>query len=201
MKSTRQRMIDYLQRRQLASAVDISHALHLTAADIRHHLTILSDEGVVNIVSERSSSGRGRPTALYQLAKQAQANNLNGLTSALLLETQASVPDIEQHAFNKRLAQRLAGSSYSPVRNPTQRFLQAVQHLNQMNYQARWEAHSDTPQVIITHCPYASVLSEHPEVCQIDVELLSVLLASPVKQIACHQLNPQGVPQCIFVQK
>ena len=201
MKSTRQRLTEYLQRRQFASAVDISHALHLTAADIRHHLSILEFEGVVEVVSQRPASGRGRPTSLYQLSRQALSNNLDGLSNALLAETRQFVPEVEREAFNKRLAQRLVGEGYQTVRNPSQRFVNAIHFLNQKNYQARWEARSDAPQVIFSHCPYAAALSDHPELCQIDGHVLSLLLASPIKQTARLQPNPQGYPQCFFTIK
>jgi predicted ArsR family transcriptional regulator len=201
MKSTRQQITEYLLHRQLASAVDMSRALHLTAADIRHHLAILELEGVVAVTSQRPATGRGRPTSLYQLAQQAMSNNLDGLSRALLEESHQTIPEVEQKAFNKRLAQRLVGSNYQPVRNPSQRFVNAIKRLNQMNYQARWEARSDAPQVILSHCPYAVVLPEHPELCQVDAELLGLLLASPAQQTARLQPNPRGIPQCIFVPK
>ncbi len=201
VKSTRQQITDFLSHRQLASAVDMSRALHLTAADIRHHLAILDAEGVIKVTSQRPASGRGRPTSLYQLAWQATSNNLDGLSSALLEETRQSIPEFEQKAFHKRLAQRLVGDGYQPVRNPSQRFVNGVKLLNQMNYQARWEARSDAPQIIFSHCPYAAILPEHPELCQVDAELLSLLLASPIQQTARLQPNLQGIPQCIFIGK
>lgn len=201
VKSTRQRLTEYLQRRQFASAVEISHALHLTAADIRHHLSVLEAEGVVEVISQRPAAGRGRPTSLYQLTRQALSNNLDGLSKALLSETRQFVPEAEREAFNKRLAQRLVGEGYQPTRNPSQRFVNAIHFLNQKNYQARWEARSDTPQVIFSHCPYAAVLPDHPELCQIDGFVLSLLLASPIKQTGRLQPNPQGYPQCFFTLK
>ena len=63
--------MEYLRHRQIASAVDISHALHLTAADIRHHLAILAMEGIVEITGQRSSVGRGRPSEERHEARQA----------------------------------------------------------------------------------------------------------------------------------
>jgi predicted ArsR family transcriptional regulator len=161
----------------------------------------LEDEGVVEVVSQRPATGRGRPASLYQLTRQATLNNLDGLSNALLTETLQIVPDTERETLYKRLAQRLVGDDYQPARNPSQRFVNAIHFLNQKNYQARWEARSDAPQVIFSHCPYAAVLSDHPEMCQIDGHILSMLLASPIKQTARLQPNPQGPPQCFFSSK
>jgi predicted ArsR family transcriptional regulator len=201
VKTTRQRISEFLQRRQRASATELSHALHLTAADVRHHLQILEVEGVVEVAGQRPALRRGRPTLLYQLTRQASLNNLARLSNALLMETYQSIPEPERRNFNKRLAQRLVGDNFQPARNPSQRFVKAVQLLNQMNYQARWEARHDAPLVIFTHCPYADILPGQPELCQLDAELLALLLANPVKQTICSQVNLQGISQCIFAIK
>jgi DeoR family suf operon transcriptional repressor len=190
--------MEYLEHRQLASPGEMSRALHLSSADIRHHLSILEVEGVVDVVRTRQAAGPGRPSSIYQLTRQVMSNNLDGLSRALLEETSHLVPEADQEAFRRRLAQRLVGSEYQPVRNPSQRFVNAVNLLNRKNYQARWEARADAPQVIFSHCPYADVLAEHPEMCKVDEQVLSLLLASPVKQTARLQPNPQGIPQCIF---
>ncbi len=202
--TTRQRIIEYLQRKQTASAGDISRALHLTAADIRHHLSVLESEGVVEVIRKKPTPGRGRPTSIYQLSKQALSHGLAGLSrlsKALLEETRDRLPAEGNEAFWRQVAQRMVSAEYQPVRNPSQRFVNAVQLLNQMNYQARWEARLDSPLVIFSHCPYADILPEHPELCRIDEHLLSLLLASPVHLTIRLQPNPQGVPQCIFAQK
>jgi predicted ArsR family transcriptional regulator len=193
--------MEYLQHRQIATAVEISHALHLTAADIRHHLALLEADGIVEVTSQRPSVGRGRPSSLYQLTRQALSNNLDGLSSALMEELLRSIPEAEQAAFYNRLARRLIDNNYSPARHASQRFLQAVQQLNRMNYQARWEAHADAPQVIFSHCPYAAILPKDPKLCLVDVELLGVLLDSPVNHSARLLPNPQGIPECIFTTK
>ena len=191
--------MDYLLHRQIASAIDIGHALHLTAADIRHHLAILEAEGIVEVTRQRPSIGRGRPSSLYQLTRQASSNNLGGLSSALLVDTLQSIRDTERKVFFNRLARRLIDNHYSPARRASQRYLQAIQQLNRMNYQARWEAHSDAPRVIFSHCPYAVILPEHPELCAVDIELVGILLNSPISQTARLQPNPHGIPECIFI--
>jgi len=73
-----------------------------------------------------------------------------------------------------------------------------IQNLNEMNYQSRWEASPDGPRVILSHCPYASVLAENPELCQMDAVFLSSQLGHSVEQIAKLERGPQGIPNCIF---
>ena len=52
MQHTRQQVVDYLQNNRIASSIEISRALMVTAANIRHHLRILEDTGVVEVVGK-----------------------------------------------------------------------------------------------------------------------------------------------------
>jgi predicted ArsR family transcriptional regulator len=87
MKSTtRQQILEYIQSKEVACAAEISRALHMTAANARHHLSALKDEGVVTVIGQRPSPGRGRPVDLYRLTLPLVRHNLDGLANVLLLE-------------------------------------------------------------------------------------------------------------------
>jgi predicted ArsR family transcriptional regulator len=49
-----------------------------------------------------------------------------------------------------------------------------------MNYHARWEAGAEGPRILFGHCPYAAIVGKHPELCEMDVSLVSQLTARPV---------------------
>jgi predicted ArsR family transcriptional regulator len=198
MKTTRQRILEYLQVKGVATAPDIARALHLTAANIRHHLSILSEEGALEGLGERAIGNRGRPTRLYALSRQTAAHNLDGLAGALLQELVDSTPPQVREHFLKKIAVRLGAQDTPAGRSFTQRLTRAVQRLNEMNYAARWEARPESPRLILGHCPYAAILPEHPELCRMDAALLEELLGSPVSQTARLERNQQGLPQCVF---
>lgn len=196
MKTTRQLILDYLEIKQAASPVDIARALHLTSANIRHHLSILNEEGAVEVIDRRRQERKGRPSRVYALRSRVTTHNLDKLTSALLVEIFLLLLPEERVPFLKRVARRLCPEPRQV--NPSQRFVQAVRSLNNMNYQARWEARADAPRVIFGHCPYASILAEHPELCEMDTFLLERMLGQPVNLIACREKTPQGLRQCVF---
>lgn len=198
MKSSRQRLLEYLQNRRMASTTEMSRALHLTGADIRHHLSIMMREGVVEVISQRPTGGRGRPTQMYGLTQQALQHNLDGLASALLEEIVVTLSQETREVWLRNIACRLMGNNPPSSRNPTQRLFAAINIFNDMHYQARWEAHTDAPRVLFAHCPYAAILPEHPELCKMDMFLLEQMLGQPSLQIAKQEVNPQGIPHCIF---
>lgn len=199
MKSTtRQHILEYIQSKEVACAAEISRALHMTAANARHHLSSLKDEGVVTVIGQRPSSGRGRPVDLYRLTLPLARHNLDGLANALLLELLERTDRQVDDGLLEKLATRLLAEGLPTSKNLTQRLSQAVQRLNRMNYQARWEANVQGPRVIFQHCPYAAIIGGHPEICQMDQLMLKNMLNLPVQQLAKLEMAPSGIPQCVF---
>jgi len=208
MKTSRQRLLEYVQAHRVVTVEDLSRALRMTRANARHHLAILREQRVVDLVGLRPAQGKGRPAQLYSLSEQTQRHNLDHLVSALLQELVLSKPDNVQHSAFRDLAQRMladalpeSGSQGAPPRlhpNLTQRLYTAVRQLNEFNYQARWEAHAMAPRLIFGHCPYAAILPKHPEMCRFDGVLLEEMLGSTVTQTAKLEPDPRGAVHCVF---
>jgi predicted ArsR family transcriptional regulator len=195
MKTSRQRILEFIQKRQVVTASELSQALSMTQANARHHLNILKDQGAIEVVGQRPTPGKGRPALLYSPSTQALGDNLDQLSSALLKE---ALQLISKDDLLQRTARQLAQRAVSPNQNLTQKLYQAVQRLNEMHYHARWEAHADAPRMILGHCPYAAILEEHPEVCQLDAYLLESLLGSDVTQTARLEKGARGMTYCRF---
>ncbi len=75
----------------------------------------------------------------------------------------------------------------------------AVQQLNRLGYQARWEAHASAPRLVLGHCPYAAIIAAHPELCQMDAALLEKLARSPATQAEKLAPDNQGLLHCVFL--
>ncbi len=208
MKTSRQRLFEYIQTHKVVTVKDLSRALRMTQANARHHLAILRDQGVVELIGQRPSTGKGRPAQLYSLSEQSQQHNLDRLVSALLQELLYSQPEDSQDLAMRNLAKRMLKEqpskdvSANPARpvnpNLTQRLYASVRQLNDFNYQARWEAHSEAPVLIFEHCPYATILTEHPEMCHFDALLIEEMLGKETTQTAKLQANRRGTVHCMF---
>ena len=196
MQLTRQQIIDYLQTNRTATPIELSRVLQVTAANIRHHLKQLKQQGLVEVVGIEPVRGRGRPMKLYSLTNSALQRNLEGLASALL-RTLPTDPDLQNEKLSETAA-HLLGDYQAPA-NMHARLNQAVEHLNALQYQAAWEASPSGPRVLLHNCPYALILDEHPELCRMDTALLSQLLAQPAEQTAKLERSPDGTPHCAFI--
>lgn len=201
MKTTRQRILEYLRAHPDSTSAELSRALQVGAADIRYHIAELVKEGPVRTAGFRAQQGRGRPAALYQLSGQEHHDSLAHLTRALLDLAFIPGDPARQENFLRQVAERLAGKPQLGVVSSsglTNRLISAVQRLNELGYQARWEAHAGSPRVILTRCPYAELLDEHPELCRIDAYLLEKMLATPICQTAKLRREAGGGVVCIF---
>ena len=195
--TTRQKILDYLKRNQTASSREVARALRMTAANARHHLGILAADGRVEVVSQRQpppiggQAGRGRPQKVYRLAGTLVGDNLAALADAFLSVANG---EVDMEAVGRRLAG--AGPEGQTL---MRRLTSTVERLNQMHYQARWEAGAEGPRVVLGHCPYAVVIEKHPELCRMDATQLERLLGGEVEQTARLESGAGGRPFCAFV--
>ncbi len=198
MRPTRQQIISMLQSKRSLSVQEISRALHLTPANIRHHLSVLEEEGVIEVASQRKTPGRGRPIQIYTLTQQILAHNLDALASVVLEELTQNNSSNSQNELFTRIASRLAQPEIPANQSLTKRLYLTVQRLNDMHYQARWEAHAEAPRIFLEHCPYAAILPDHPELCQIDAKLLNKFLNHQVILTSKLEKDSRGTVYCLF---
>jgi predicted ArsR family transcriptional regulator len=155
----------------------------LTQADIRHHLVNMVAEGLLTVTGFNRSGHRGRPARQYALTAIATKDNFDILASALLSTCYADLSPPGRVSFLRRVAAVLAGE-LAPSGPLTKRLIHVTGKFNELGYKSRWEAHIDAPRVILERCPFSPLLSQHPELCQLDGYLLETLLGEQVSQLA-----------------
>jgi predicted ArsR family transcriptional regulator len=202
MKTSRQRVLEYVESHRAVTATDIGQALGMTPANARHHLAILQEQGSIKVIGQRRKGGKGRPTQVFGPASQFAGNNLDRLSSALLAEAEQNLNPGAYQDYLKRVANRLiappALDGQRRGAHLSQRLYEAIQQLNKRRYYARWEAHAHAPRLILENCPYKAIIAEHPELCQIDALILEALLDERVVQAAKLATDDRGATACIF---
>jgi predicted ArsR family transcriptional regulator len=160
----------------------------MSTPDVRYHLGVLVTDGRAEIISTRGREGKGRPEKLYAVPRAALGDNLAGLADALLAEAGTKVK-------MEAVAKRFVTGTEIPGQPMTKKLALVVERLNEMNYQARWEAGGEGPRIILGLCPYSAIIERHPELCKMDAAMLSALLERDVEQRA--RLSPF----CVFTMK
>ncbi len=190
MITARQKVLTHLKKTRAASAREIARALKMSAPNVRHHLRILVSDGRLEITSVHQRGGRGRPEKMYSLSQAALGDNLSVLADAFLNGK------INMQIVGERIAQSqgLVGFASQPM---AKRLALLVEKLNEMHYQAHWEAGAEGPRVIFGRCPFAKIIENHPELCKMDAVMLEMSLARPIVRFSKNEMSARGL--CPFV--
>lgn len=195
MKFTRKHILDILNNKGEVTARELSHALRITQADVRHHLGNMQSEGLIVITGLKRDGRRGRPARCYSLASSAHEDNFDLLSSALLSAALENMNLETRSNFLKQVSEKLIGE-FKPRGSLVQRLVESVSQLNSLGYEARWEAHADAPHLILSKCPFSKLYSQHPELKDLDLYLLEYLLNETVTRI--DTTSDQGQNLYIF---
>jgi predicted ArsR family transcriptional regulator len=199
--TARQRVLTYISKQRYASAMETGHALKISAASVRHHLSILVADGRIVLIGVSRNKGRGRPVKVYKLSEKSLGDNLSLLSSALLKNWLEAMPTSKRQSFMRTMAEDLANQIGRPNTNDpiTRRLATLLEKLNEMHYQSRWEAGAEGPRILFAHCPYATIIEKHPELCQMDGYLLGEEMDAKARQLAKIDPKPGGITHCIFL--
>jgi predicted ArsR family transcriptional regulator len=199
MSNSRQKILNYVIEHQSATADELSKVFKVTPANIRHHLSILTQQGSIKVIGQKSDAIRGRPAQIYTSSLQSDQNNLDRLADALLSTILQNCEVNDRELVIGKIVQFMRMDENTEFKNPTSRLYSAIRSLNRMSYQAHWEAHISNPRIILDQCPYRKIIDRHPELCQMDGSLLTSLLGTTVKQVEKLSINPKGLPHCVFL--
>jgi DeoR family suf operon transcriptional repressor len=198
MPNARQRILNYIIEKKSATAEELSKVFKVTPANIRHHLSILIEQGSVVIVGQKAAEHKGRPAQIYSCTQQIKQNNLDQLTEVLLSYAVNHFGQKDLSQLLKSIAGQIVVRFPPDINNPTRRLYSSIRALNRMNYQAHWEAHGEHPRIMLGHCPYSALVEQHPEICQMDRFVLEALLDTAVEQIEKLTNTTKGLTQCVF---
>jgi predicted ArsR family transcriptional regulator len=200
MITARQRVLGYLKKQRSASAAQIGRGLNMSAADVRYHLSIMLGDGRVALISEKRRAGRGRPVKLYGLSEKSLGDNFALLSDAVLGELLNGLSPVKRDGMLNAIAKTLAIQFDTDNLNipMTKQLAIIVDKLNELHYQARWEAGPQGPRILFAHCPYAAIIEKHPELCRMDEFLVGNLMNAKACQLAKIGQPPIGSPYCVF---
>lgn len=191
MTPSRQKILTHLKKTRTASAREIARALKLSAPNVRHHLSVLCSDGRVEMTNIHNREGRGRPEKVYSLSATALGDNLSALAEAVLTVA-GSALSWEAVAGLILDDRQFAGQSMN------KRLPLMIEKLNEMHYQARWEAGAGGPRILFGRCPYARVIEGQPDICKMDIALLQNVLGRDVSVLKKNETPGKGTCPFIF---
>src|SRR3990172_4412743 len=178
MQSTRQQMLEYLQRHGRATVKELGQLLGLTSTGIRQHLTVLERDGLVEAREER---GRvGRPTLVYSLTEKADGlfpKTYDLLATVLLEEIRASDGNEKLHQMLHRVASRLASPYADRVEGMAlpDRVMETARIMEEQGCLVDYTQSNGDYYIDEFTCPFPKVAQRDHAVCALHVEFVRLL--------------------------
>jgi len=198
MQSTREKILKSLLDKPHSTINDLADSVSINAISVRHHLTNLMVDGLVE--SEEERHGVGRPRLVYSLSQKGIERfptRYFELTSRLLDQMKETLPASVINRFFTDIAENLV-KDYG---NQTQGFsveqkLDFIKNLLQkQGFSVGWEKKDESYLIYENGCPYFHIGQAHPEVCSVDHTLISRIMNIPVEKISCVL---SGDSNCIY---
>ncbi len=197
--TTRRAVLDALRAAGQATINQLAASVGVKAITIRHHLSALQAEGLVEVEEKRQTVGR--PVHLYRLTSQADdlfPQRYHELVERLLDQVKQTFPPETVEMLINSLAASVADNVRLEFQQlpPEERQRHLIDLLAREGFMARWRHTEDGMELVEYHCPYYRVGQRHPEICRIDETLIRVAMNSDVAKEACLL---SGDPACTFV--
>lgn len=201
MQTIRRHITEILKENGSATVAQLADSLGMAQVSVRHHLSILVGEDLVELVGVRRHNGAGRPSQIYALTPNAARlfpQRHDVLANNVLAELKASLPSAEVRAILQRVAARTArqAPSAGPDQPIEERLDQVAEFLTDQGYNARWVLQNGCFELHACNCPFSGVSDQNPELCAMDQALMQQLLPVAVQQ---QSRVMDGAARCTYV--
>jgi len=188
MQTTRQQILEHLQRHGRATVKELEDVLDLTSTGIRQHLTVLERDGLVLAREERGPVGR--PALVYTLTDKAESlfpRSYDELATALLEEIRASEGSERLYQLLHRIAQRMAESFRERMQDKSlaQRVEETALILQEQGCLVEWEQQDGEFFLHEFTCPFLKVAKQDSSVCTLHLDLVRLLTSADTRLVRC----------------
>jgi len=199
MKSTRDKILQTLLQKPRSTINTLAEAVGINPISVRHHLTNLQMEGLVEGQEERH--GVGRPRLVYLLTTEGMERfptRYMQLTTRLLSQMKDTMPEPVVDKLFNQIAEDLASQYSKDMQGLSmeERLDFVKDMLAREGFTVEWEKKDGQYQIHEISCPYYQIGVAHPEVCTVDQTLISKMLALPANKVQCIL---DGGAHCTYV--
>jgi predicted ArsR family transcriptional regulator len=199
MTDTRQDILRFIRERGHADINDLSIALGLSPVTVHYHINVLQRDGLLEVKALRQGVGRPKNVfALRDAAFEKFPQSYHRLSDRLLemLKSRLSEADLQQ--LFERIGQDIATEHAAALNGKSleQKIATLIDLLGEEGFMSRLEK-VGVDQFVLTqyNCPYQYVVTRHPEVCELDLQLMNTALGTSVTR---HSCVVQGDSVCTF---
>jgi predicted ArsR family transcriptional regulator len=198
MQSTRDKILKTLLDKPHSTINELADSVDINAISVRHHLTNLMVDGLVE--SEEERHGVGRPRLVYSLSQKGIErfpSRYFELTSRLLDQMKETLPASVINRFFTDIAENLVKDYEQQTEGfSVEQKLDFIKNmLQKQGFSVGWEKKDENYLIYENGCPYFHIGQAHPEVCSVDQTLISKIMNIPAEKISCVL---SGDSNCIY---
>jgi predicted ArsR family transcriptional regulator len=188
MEDSRLTVLQYINEHRHTTVNELAEALGLAAISVRYHLNLLEREGLIG--SQKVRGAVGRPSNAYAITsagREKLPQSYDRLAARMLSEIKEFATPTQIEAIFRGMAEMIVGERKHQLEGaPLQTKIDAlVALLGAEGFLARWEQVNGDYLLKGYNCPYQHVRQSHPEICQLDKQIISTMLKTPVELDTC----------------
>jgi predicted ArsR family transcriptional regulator len=189
MTDTRQEILEYLREKGEADVNELAGTLGLSPVTIHYHVNVLQRDGMLETKAVRQGVGRPRKVfTLHNAAFEKFPQGYHRLSDRLLETLKSRMTEADIQALFEGIGEEIAAEHAVNLQGkPLEKKIETlVGLLGEEGFMSRLEK-TGADQFVLTqvNCPYQYVATRHPEVCELDLQLMSTALGTEVKRGAC----------------
>ncbi len=188
--NTRNRVLRTLLLNQRRTVNELAEAVDINPISVRHHVSKLEAEGLIQ--SEEERHGVGRPRLVYSLTNQGMEQfpqRYLQLTLRLLQQLKENLSEKALGEIFQELAQGIAGDLTQNIDLESLTLKERLDLLEQVltaeGFMVNVEEEDENYYLVEASCPYHHVGEDHPEICVVDKELIAHFVSASPTRVEC----------------
>ncbi len=199
MANTRKLVLKTLLKQQRVSIVELAAAVNINPISVRHHISNLLEDGLVD--SENERHGVGRPRSIFFLTEKGRElfpSRMIRLASNLIGQIKDSLPEGSLEIVFRDMSLKFHEGEKSKLENMTldQRLAWIDERLTAEGFAVNIERTEDEIRIHETSCPYFHVGQQHHEICTIDQTIINNALQAESTRTSCLL---DGDSKCTYI--
>jgi predicted ArsR family transcriptional regulator len=201
MGHTRNQVLNTLLSQHRCTINELAEVVQINPISVRHHISKLEAEGLVE--SEEERHGVGRPRRVYFLTNEGMEkfpSRYLSLSIRILEKLKETLPPKTVNKLIKEMAAEMVTDQITQIDIGNLELEERVALIQQLlldeGFTVEVTSKDEGVEIKETSCPYKHVGVDHPEICLVDETMITEVLATPIEKTHCVL---DGDPYCCYL--